>query len=98
MTKKFALFAASAVFASSLCAEARRPSPVRVTSEHLAADAVTGSAAVSGKTMITTCTNDPSCLHWRVEGEGSGQRDKYVMFKGMWAYLFDVPVFWMPYW
>ena len=98
MMKKIAFFAASAFIALSIFAEAKRPAPVQVNSEHIAADAVTGSLAVSGKTVITTCTNDPSCLHWRVEGEGSGQRDKFVMFKGMWAYLYGVPVAWMPYW
>ena len=98
MMKKTVFFAACALLASVSDAAAKRPAPVRVNSEHIALDNVTGAVSVSGDTMVTTCTNDLSCLHWKLCGEGSGQRDKYVMFKGMWVYLWDVPVMWMPYW
>ena len=98
MMKKTVLLAACAFLASAAFAEAKRPAQVRVTSAHMAVDNVTGAVSVSGDTTITTCTNDHSCLHWKVTGEGSGQRDKYVMFKDMLVYLWDVPVLWMPYW
>lgn len=98
MMKKTVLLASCALAAASLCADAKRPSRVRVESKQIALDNVTGSVAVSGETSVTTCTNEHSCLHWRITGEGSGQRDKYVMFKDVWVYLWDVPVLWLPYW
>ena len=98
MMKQIALCAVFALCSATLSAAAKRPASIRVTSAHMAADNVTGSMAVSGNTMITTCTNDDSCLHWKIVGEGSGQKDKYVMFRDMWAYLYGVPVVWMPYW
>ena len=98
MMKKIVFLAACTLLAAGLFADAKRPALVRVTSRHLAADNVTGSLSVSGETSVTTCTNEFCNLHWRLTGEGRGQRDKYVMFKDVWAYLYGVPVLWLPYW
>ncbi len=52
-------------------------------------------------TLITTCTNETSWLHW--SGRGTvyfhGQQGaRYVVVKNMWLRLFEVPVLWFPYW
>jgi hypothetical protein len=98
MIKKIFFSAVCAFLVPAVFDEAKRPAPVRLTSSHMAVDNVTGAVLVSGDTSITTCTNDPSCLHWKMTGEGSGQRDKYVALKDMWTYLYGIPVVWMPYW
>ena len=48
-------------------------------------------------TQVTTCTNEPDCMHWNVEGEVEYRAKDYVVLRNMWVELFEVPVLWLPY-
>ena len=49
-------------------------------------------------TMMTTCSNELDHLHWRLTGEFHYLENRAAIVKDAWAYLFDVPVLWVPYW
>ncbi len=52
-------------------------------------------------TLLTTCTNEASCLHWSGTGEVfyyGKLGGRYAIVKNMTLRLFDVPVMWFPYW
>ena len=49
-------------------------------------------------TMMTTCSNELDHLHWRLTGEFHYLENRAAIVKNAWAYLFDVPVLWVPYW
>ena len=48
-------------------------------------------------TVATTCTNAPGHTHWCAEGEVEYRPHDYVVLRGVWLRLFEVPVFWLPY-
>ncbi len=48
--------------------------------------------------MLTTCTNDIDDLHWKITGTFEYKDNHHISLKRSWVYLYDVPVFWMPYW
>ena len=50
-----------------------------------------------GKTMFTTCTNDIGSLHWHVRGGFTYSDGDYAELSDSAAYLWGVPVFWMPW-
>ena len=48
-------------------------------------------------TMFTTCTNDIGHLHWHVRGGFTYADGDYAEVSDAAAYLWGVPVFWMPW-
>ena len=61
-----------------------------------------GKYTFSEPTIVTTCTNDESCLHWSLKGSvvytDSGEEGKEVVARDMVLRLWGVPVMWVPYW
>ena len=52
-------------------------------------------------TLVTTCTNDASCLHWSGTGEISyhgTEGARYAVARNMTLRAFGVPVMWFPFW
>jgi len=49
-------------------------------------------------TVVTTCTNDESALHWSCAGNVVYRDGKEVVARDMTLRMFGVPVFWVPYW
>ena len=71
--------------------------PFRLMTEELSRDA-DKRYVLSDPTMLTTCTNDTCCLHWRVTGEAEFAERRHVIFRNMWVHMWEVPVMWLPYW
>lgn len=51
-----------------------------------------------GDTLLTTCTNAETCLHWKLSGDIDYYDGTSAVIRKGWLYLWDVPVFWLPYW
>ncbi len=52
-------------------------------------------------TLVTTCTNDASCLHWSGTGEAryhGKTGGRHAVVRNMTLRAFGVPVMWFPYW
>ena len=46
---------------------------------------------------LTTCTNEPSALHWSVTGDGRYKDKEFIELRNAVARLGGVPVLWYPY-
>ncbi len=52
-------------------------------------------------TLVTTCTNEASCLHWSGTGEveyHGKEGGRYAVARNVTVRAFGVPVMWFPYW
>ena len=56
-----------------------------------------GHVLLHAPTVATTCTNAPGHTHWCAEGEVEYRPHDYVVLRGVWLRLFEVPVLWLPY-
>ena len=79
--------------------------PFRLMSESVARTG--GEYRFGPGTTATTCTNAAGCLHWSCSGDvtvrdGSGEEDgdacREAIIRSATLRLFEVPVFWFPYW
>ncbi len=72
-------------------------SPYRFRADSISRSA-DGFYKLSGNTLMTTCTNDDSCLHWCLSGDFTYRERHSVTVKDAWVKLWDIPVLWVPYW
>lgn len=73
--------------------------PFRMKSESVSR--IGGEYKFSEPTVLTTCTNDDSCLHWSVKGNvvyREGEEGKDITVRDAVLRLWGVPVAWSPYW
>ena len=71
--------------------------PFELVSDNVTRDEK-GELVFSDPSSITSCTNDWAHLHWRAYGEFKYATDDYILIRNLKVRLFDVPVFWMPFW
>jgi hypothetical protein len=71
--------------------------PVIMRSEFIGRSAE-GKYVFSQPTAVTTCTNEWHHLHWKMTGEVEYENGRYLLLRNMWVRMWDVPVFWSPYW
>ena len=72
-------------------------SPYRFRADSISRSA-DGFYKLSGNTLMTTCTNDDSCLHWCLSGEFAYREQHSATVRDAWVRLWDIPVLWVPYW
>ena len=71
--------------------------PIRITSEMCEKDA-DNCSHFHYPTTVTTCTNQNCRLHWQLCAEAEYAEGKHIWMRDMTLRLWDVPVFWLPYW
>ena len=57
-----------------------------------------GKYEFSDPTEVTTCTNAPGHRHWSIKGGVVYQNAEYVKMKNGVLSLWELPVFWAPFW
>ena len=72
-------------------------SPYRFQADRISRSA-DGRYEFGGHTLMTTCTNDDSCLHWSLSGDFTYRERHSVTVKDAWVRMWDLPVLWVPYW
>ena len=68
-------------------------SPYRFRADSISRSA-DGFYKLSGNTLMTTCTNDDSCLHWCLSGEFAYREQHSATVRDAWVRLWDIPVLW----
>jgi len=70
--------------------------PVRLHADFLERD-TNGVCRMSHDTSLTTCTNCPGHLHWEIKGDIEYQDGHHILLRNATLRLWEVPVFWFPY-